>query len=162
MTNSQLKPAAALLIIGYVFLLVLRPLESICQSLFEIIFLYFLSNWTYFDFYPIINRLLFLLFYGIVIFKYLPGFNGQINLNELSKKFLMNLSFIGIGFSIISWFVPILTSNLSFNLRNSYSVNTELIAIKQLIISVLGLLEMIFVFIGYYRIIQGANNTNHS
>jgi len=152
LSSTNIKPVAALLITGYLLLTAVRNIEQILSSIVHILFLYLLPQWTYFDFYSVIPRLLILCFYAVLVFKYLPGFNGQIFLANLPKRFTSRLIGGTVSLVLISYALIFIVSEASFKLRNSYHVDSDLLAIKGVTISVLGLIEMVIVLIGIIKL----------
>lgn len=152
--QTNIKPLAALIIIGYALLTATNHLIQILTSLFQILFLYLAPQWDYFEFYPVIPRFIIVSIYALLVFKYSANFEGQILIWDLPRKFSAYLISITVTLMIVSYGLSYLVGELSFKLRNSYHQDFDAVAVKGLILSVLNLAELIIVLYGLNRLVK--------
>ena len=170
LSKINLKSLIALSLIGYVFVLLIRYFEGIFSLVLQIVAIFLLRYCKFFYcydkffyFYDIIPRLVVVILWALLVFRYLDKFSGEINLsNDFSRRFAIRL----IMFTLILFVIQtglIFLSHYLMNIKSITLVNDyRLISTKSFILSFLGLVELIIILIGYFKIIKKSTAANMS
>lgn len=161
--NINIKSLIALSLIGYVLILTLRYFEGILGTLVEILALYTIADTEFFELHVIIPSLIMIIFWSLIVFKYLKGFDGKVNLSsDLPRLYAKRLIIFTIALLVIhtaSFYLMNYLRTLKLS-EVTYDYNSSFFIVKGLIISILGFAEVAIIIIGYFKIIRKSTAAN--
>ena len=162
-SQINIKSLVAVSIVGYVCVLIISYIERILSSIFKIIGYLTDIKPNILFFSDVIPQLIIIIFWIILIFKFLNNFSGKINLkSDLNRKYIIR---IGIS-ALILFLCSIGLSRLEILVMENFysdSLNwgiTE-ISLNNLILSLIYFIKIIVVVIGFFRIVRKSSNENY-
>jgi hypothetical protein len=150
--NYKLLIAQA--IIGYVFVLALNYVVGILKSFFNILGMLLKVNPKIYFFLDLIPEFLILVFWILLIFVFLKGFQwSEVLSNEITRKLAIKFGFTAIILFLLLFGLRFLESKIWVN-NTELGLDHNLILLKGNIFSLLNFLEVIIIVIGFVRIIK--------
>lgn len=162
MTNN-FKSLAPLLLIGFVLFVLINNIENILTQLCQLLALYTISTSKFFDLYRVLPRLIIVGFWALLIFRYLKYFTGNINLkSDFSKKLLIKLGIITFSLYFVQYGLNFLVTHIWSLKSEEFAYNHSMISNATIITSILGLIEITIIAVGYFKIVKATTTTTNN